>query len=388
MSPGIEDANVAELCARLVRARSPNPPGREAEPAEIVASWARDLGAEVRTDEPALGRPNVVARFHGNRGAPGLAFSGHTDVVPVEEEEAARWTRDPWAGEIVDGELWGRGSTDMKGGIAAAMAAIEHLVRSDGGPPGDLWLLASVDEEYLMAGVKAMLAGDALVGVGAVVVCEPTALRVAHVGKGRTWATLRLRGATAHASLRGAGVNAVAHAARLAHALEESAPHVPAHPLAGDSFWVVTEIEGGIEPAIVPDRCDLTLDARLVPGQGSDELWEEVGAVINRLAGEVADLRCEVRVVERREPWELDPGHPVVAAMAAGVREATGADPELMAFPGTTDASYLAPAGVPCVICGPGDLARCHREDERIDVEELGTAARAYAAAATAWFGS
>jgi len=374
----IDDARVAELCARLVRARSENPPGREAEAAQVVARWARERGARVAVTEPVPGRPNVIARFPG--AAPGLAFSGHTDVVPVRAEEAARWTRDPWGAELVDGGLWGRGTADMKGGLAAAMAAIEAVLDADESS-GELWLLASMDEEGLMLGVKDMVAGHALAGIGGVVVCEPTSLRVAHVGKGRAWATLRVRGRTAHASMKGAGVNAVSGAARLVRALEDRGPDVPAHPLAGESFWAVTEIAGGIEPAVIPDRCELTLDVRLVPGQRVEDVWRAVDVVIAGLDG----LTCEVEVIESRAPWELAADHPMTAAMAHGVRRATGAEPEYVAFPGTTDASYLAPFGLPCVVCGPGDLALAHREDEHVPVAELGVAARAYAHTAAAF---
>jgi succinyl-diaminopimelate desuccinylase len=380
------DAGVAELCAELVRARSENPPGKEAETAAIIADWAHRHRADVSVTEPVAGRPNVIARFHGAGRAPGIAFSGHTDVVPVSKDEGTRWSRDPWGGEIVDGELWGRGAVDMKGGIAAAMMAIGALRGASKQLAGDLWLLASMDEEAVMRGVKAMVAGDALREVGAVVVCEPTSLRVARVGKGRTWATLRVRGRTAHASLKGAGVNAISHAARLTQALENAAPSAAPQLLAGDSFWCITEIEGGIEPAIVPDRCDLTLDARLVPGQSSADLWADVQSVIDRLRAELSSFRCDVDVVERREPWELDAGHPLTRAIVAGVRAATERDPALIAFPGTTDASYMAPDGLPCVICGPGDLTRAHREDERVDVAELGVAARAYARTALEFF--
>lgn len=382
----IDEREVTELCARLVRARSENPPGEEAKAADIVADWCRELGAEVTVSEPVERRPNVIARFPGRGSAPGLAFSGHVDVVPVSQDERSRWARDPYGAEIADGELWGRGSADMKGGVAAAMAAIAALQRTKAELPGDLWLLASMDEEAEMLGVKAMVAGNALAGVGAAVVCEPTSLRVAHVCKGRTWATLRVLGQTAHSSLKGAGVNAIAHGVRLAAALEGVTPEHRPHELAGESWWAVTEIEGGIEPAIIPDRCDLTLDIRLVPGQTTAGVWDEVRAVIGRLASEMADFRCEVDVVERREPWEVDEEGAVASAVAAGVRGATGAEAEMYAFPGTTDASYLVPAEIPCVICGPGDLARTHRENERVPVAELTAAARAYALAAIEFF--
>jgi acetylornithine deacetylase/succinyl-diaminopimelate desuccinylase-like protein len=307
--------------------------------------------------------------------------------VPVKSAERELWRHDPYSGEVIEGELWGRGSVDMKGGLASAMAAIEALLRSKIELPGDLWLLASMDEELEMTGIKAMIESGAIDNVGAVIVCEPTNLRVNCVSKGRTWATLRVLGEAAHAGFKDGGVNAITNALRLAAKLEETPPEHRTHGLAGNSWWTITEIEGGLGPAIVPDRCDLTLDVRLVPGQTCDTVWEEVRGVIDRLSLELPGFRCEIDVVERREPWEIATESQIASAMLVGLKNATGTEPEFDAFPGTTDASFMVPAGIPCVICGPGDLARAHREDERIPVSELGNAARSYALATIEFFG-
>ena len=228
--------------------------------------------------------------------------------------------------------------------------------------------------------------GKRINDVDATIVCKPTGLRIDRVSKGRTQATLRVLGETAHASLKDGGVNAITSALRLATKLEETRPEHRTHESAGDSWWTITEIEGGLGPAIIPDRCDLTLDVRLVPGQTCDTVWDEVHQVINDLTSKLSNFRCEVDVVERREPWEIEPESPVAIAMSAGLEEATGSEPEFDTFPGTTDASFMASAGIPCVICGPGDLARAHRENECIPVNELSDAARSYAIAAIEFF--
>jgi len=386
----VDPDEAVSLCASLVREKSENPPGGEAGAAGVFAEKCRELGAEVTVTEVAHGRPNVLARFPGSGDDPGLAFSGHLDVVPVGPEERGRWSLDPYGAEVVDGELWGRGSVDMKGGLSSAVAAVAALRRAEVDLPGDLWLLASADEEIWMRGAKRIASdfsnGKASAGIGGAVICEPTNLRVAQVCKGRTWATLRVLGQTAHASLRGAGVNAVAHAARLATLLDGITPRHETHELAGESWWAVTEIDGGVGPAIIPDRCDLTLDVRMVPGQTCAGVWDEVSEAIERLAADHPDFRCEVSVVEERKPWEVDRSGAVASAVAAGVSGVTGREAEFFAFPGTTDASYLVPAGLPCVICGPGDLARAHREDERIPVADLAEAAHAYALAVIGFF--
>jgi succinyl-diaminopimelate desuccinylase len=373
------DETVA-LCAELVQAQSENPPGNEAEAASVLARYFDGLGAEIDLTDVVPGRPNLVVRFPGDGGAPGLAFSGHLDVVPVGPEEHGRWFQKPYGAEIYQGEIFGRGSADMKGGLAAAAVAISTLRRADVNLPGDLWLLASVDEELEMLGIKKMVEDGILVegNVGAAIVCEPTNLRIAYACKGRTWANIRVRGKTAHASLRGAGVNAIEQAVKLARNLEGTVPRHELHELAGDSWWTVTEINGGVGPAIIPDRCDMTLDVRLVPGQTCADVWNQVREIIGDLEAEEPEFSCELSVVEEREPWDTEPTNRVIAAMASGILNATGKEAELFAFPGTTDATYLVPAGIPCAICGPGDISRAHRENEGVEISELGAAAHAY----------
>lgn len=382
----VDETELNELCSRLVRARSHNPPGEEAETASIIADWCRALGGEVTLTEPIRGRPNVVARFPGTGTSSSLAFSGHMDVVPVKPAELELWRHDPYSGEVLEGELWGRGSVDMKGGLASAMTAIAALRRTEIEFPGDLWLLASMDEELEMTGIKAMIESGAIDKVDAAIVCEPTNLRINHVSKGRTWATLSVLGEAAHAGFKDAGVNAIINALRLATELDGKTPKHQMHELAGESWWTITEIEGGLGPAIVPDQCDLTLDVRLVPGQTCDAVWDEVRQIIDQVALELPDFRCEVHVVERREPWEIEPESHVAAAMSAGLAAVKGS-PGFEAFPGTTDASFLVLEGIQCVICGPGDLARAHRENERIPISELSAAAKAYALATIEFFG-
>ena len=383
----IHEADVADLCGALVRQPTINPPGQEEAAARLCAEFCRRHGGEVSLLDVAPSRPNVLARFAGGQSSPALAFSGHLDVVPVSQDEQARWTHAPFGGEISDGFVWGRGSADMKGGVAAALAAIAALRASQVELPGDVWFVGTADEEATMLGIKAIVRADVLAGVGAGVICEPTDLEIAHVSKGRTWATLRVLGRTAHAALENGGVNAIEKARALLDRLHEASPRFAPHPAAGRSWWQPTEIRGGIEPAIVPDRCEITLDARLVPGQSTRDLWTDVQHIIDGLEAEDPDFRCQVEVIERREPWEVERSAAIVEAAAAGVRTALGKPAAFGSMLGTTDASYLVPAGVPCVVCGPGSISVVHREDERVAVAHLMAAARAYAATALSYFG-
>lgn len=354
----------------LVRIPSVNPPGGEAEVGEYIAEYCRARHLNVELQDVADGRFNVLARLKGRGEAPTLLISGHMDVVPVSEAEWARWKVPPFSGTIYDGYLWGRGAADMKGGLGTALAVFATLADQGVVPPGDILFAATVDEEDLMRGVKTLVGHSALDDVAFAIVCEPTEMQIKVASKGRTWADVTVEGRTAHASLPGAGINAIDKAYKLYQALRHHRlPHVP-HPVLGESFWQVTMIRGGIEPAIVPDRCVLTVDARTVPGQTSDGVWQELERLIQRLGAEDPAFRAQIEVIERREPWETPVSNPFVAMMAEACR-LSGHPVAYAGFYGTSDATVLRQRGILGAALGPGATQDVHKENEKVALLDL-----------------
>lgn len=373
---------VVELASALVRIPSVNPPGGEQPVADLLTTLLRDARLSVtRVPNPGHG-DCVLAVLPGEDPADrARIFTGHLDVVGVSDAERARWASDPFSGEVHDGRLWGRGSTDMKGGVAAAVTAAIALRREGRTPPADVILVLTSDEEDLMTGSKAVAGHPLLARDADVVVCEPTGLRPCTTGRGRTWARLTLHGATGHGSAAGAR-NPIQHAADLIAALDAEDFSPTAAPDSPASFWRPLAIGAGVEPCVVPDTCTLTVDARLSPDHDPADIWERMDALIGRLRAVHPHLSVDVEVVDAREGWRT----PTASGLISEVTDALGAeglDAAPAVFAGTTDGTVLRRADAThgvrdVVILGPGDLALAHRENECVEVHQLETAQRVY----------
>lgn len=372
---------VVELTQQMVRIPSVVIPGEEAKMSAFVESYmnACDIPAKARSiDGIDPSRKNVIAVLKGSGEAAPLAFSGHMDVVPVSDKEREKWDYDPFGGEITDeGFMYGRGSSDMKGGLAGAMTAMKFLKDNDIVPPGDIILCASVDEEDLMRGVKAMLNYPELQNVKGVVVCEGTGLKLSVASRGRTWADVTFEGESAHASLKGAGNNAIVYGADFINRLyDHEIPYEP-HELLGDYFWQANVVHGGVEPAIVPDHCTITVDARLIPGITSDHVWSEVQNILDQMHAENEKCVAHINILEAREPWETDLNSSLYH-LAKDSYDLVGIEMKHRGQTGTTDGTYLRRLGMESVILGPGQTEYIHKANEKVLIENLRNAARLY----------
>jgi len=373
---------VADLASALVRLPSVNPPGGEQPVSDALAALLADAGLPPQR-VPVDGHGDCLLATLPGGPAPARIFTGHLDVVPVSPGEAGRWASDPFSGEIRGGRLYGRGATDMKGGLAALVAAALGL-RSEGRTPrGDVLLVLTSDEEDLMAGSKAVAGHPLLDRDADVVVCEPTGLRLCTVGRGRTWARLTVRGATGHGS-QASGRNPVQLAADLIAALDAEDFSATATPTDAPSFWRPLAIHAGVEPCVVPDACTLTVDARLAPDHDPEDVWARLDATIGRLRAAHPALAVDVEVVDRREGWRTPAASGLVGAAQAALA-GLGLDPTPSTFAGTTDGTVLRRAGAAhgvrdVVVVGPGDLALAHRENESVALAELDAAVALYRA--------
>jgi len=383
----VDQEEVLKVVQDLVRIPSINPPGYEKEACEYIVNYFESLNIPVDTQEISPGRLNVVTRLKGKGIAKPLMFTGHIDVVPVSDAEAKRWQSDPFSGEIKDGMLHGRGSIDMKGGLGAAMVAMGTLARNGIQPPGDIVLAATVDEEDLMRGAKALIKSPLIAGVDRVVVCEPTDMRIEASSRGRTWAEVTVRGQTAHASVKGAGVNAIDRALILMNRMKNcQIPHQK-HPLLGESFWQTTLIKGGIEPAVIPDWCTITVDARLVPGQTSGDIWGLMESLFLDIQKEIPDFKADINILEERDPWETPLDDKVVGVLETSCNT-VGLPVKHTGFVATTDGTIFRRIGILGVIFGPGQLGGCHKENEAISVDQLVKATQVYIAMMKMWNGN
>lgn len=360
------------LARALVAVPSVNPlleeggAGEEAV-ARLAAGWLREWGFEVTLDEVAPGRFNVV----GRRGSPGptLLLNGHLDTVGVQG-----MTVPPFDGTVEGGRLLGRGACDMKGGVASLLAAAAALAGE--GHPGELVVALTADEEHASLGMQALVASGP--SADAAVVCEPTGLAVMPAHKGFVWIEALFRGRAAHGSRPDRGVDAVFHAglylaalAPLSRALREATPH----PLLGHASFHAGTIQGGTAASVYPERCELVLERRTLPGERTADVLAAFRDPLDALSAVTDGLHAELRVTLDRPGTEVPAGAPVVR----GLLEACGAmgvAPRVEGMTAWVDAAFLNEAGIPAVCFGPGDIGLAHGADESAPVDEIETCAR------------
>lgn len=373
--------DVVDLTEALVRAPSPNPPGDERAPAAVLDGYLAGvpgISRHVVGADPA--RPNLI--FMAGGGPRTLTLAAHVDTHPIVGE----WGFDPM-GELVGDRLYGRGTTDNKGAVAA-MAAVFRSACEQGPPPGlRLILLANADEEVGGGeGVQVVLErfDEPL---GAVVVAEPSgidgpfeALYVAARGTSRF--TLSTTGLRTHSSLAGRpGVPSAVEL--LGQALQSIAERLPVlsrtHALFGPAGRLaVVRIEGGDGYGVIPYAARAEVEIRLTPGSSQDAIEQGIRAAVEGLD---VELTFAERSLRWMGPSEIDVEHPLTRAAVAAWRDILGGPPELGCFPGGTDARLFTECGIPALSgVGPGALVRAHHPDEYVTTQELATATRLYAA--------
>jgi succinyl-diaminopimelate desuccinylase len=388
----LDEDGVVALTRALVRARSVNDPAggsSEAAAAAVVAEQMREWGWSPRVEDVAPGRPNVVAVVDGGGGKGAtLMFEGHTDVVT--EGDVSSWTVDPYGAELRDGRIWGRGSADMKSGVAAMLHAVRALQLA--GPfPGRVVVAALVDEEGMMLGAKHFAATwrEQLDGeIDGVIVCEPEDGEVCAVAKGALRLRIELSGAMAHGAMPQHGRNPIPVAAQVVTALAAIegrllAEH-GAHEHLGPAYLTPTVLLAGDtdQVNVIPARAVLCVDVRTVPGIDHARVVADVTAVA-RTAARPAGVDVHVEVVDDRPPVDTPVSAPVVVALASAHESVTGEPARYGGVPGATDGTILTrDAGLDTVVYGPGGKWIAHQADEFVEVAELVRAARVYAEAA------
>ncbi|MBB6352180.1 succinyl-diaminopimelate desuccinylase [Nonomuraea muscovyensis] len=381
----VDAQGVVEFTQALVRVPSTNDParGRSEQPAaDLVAARMREWGWQPRVYEAAPGRPNVVAVVEGGGGdGPTLMFEGHTDVVT--EGDLSEWTVDPFGGEIRDGRLWGRGSADMKSGLAAALYATRALQLA--GPfPGRIKVCALADEEGLMIGAHHFVAEGLAADVDGAIVAEPEAGEICAVAKGALRLRIDFTGKMAHGAMPQHGRNPVPAVGALLVALgslesELQARH-PAHEHLGEVYVTPTVVRAGSEEQVnvIPAVASVFVDVRTVPGVEHKDVAERVAALAAH-----DGIAAEVSILVDRPPVDVPVADPVVAALAAAHRDVTGAEPVYGGVPGSTDGTVLTHwGGIPSVVYGPGGKWIAHQADEYVEVAEIVQCTRVFAEAA------
>lgn len=353
-----------ELLADLVAIDSVNPdlvPGAagEAAIADFCADWLGRRGFEVHRIEKVAGRPSIVGIARGSGGGRSLMFNGHIDTVGLQG-----YAGDPLEPLRAGGRLHGRGSFDMKGGVAAMMVAAERAAAA--GLAGDVIVACVADEEYASFGTEQVVARFR---ADAAVVTEPSHLEPTIAHRGFVWATVTIEGRAAHGSRPELGIDAIAKAGHLLvgiETLDRRLRAAPTHPLLKSGSVHASLITGGQELSSYPAECRISIERRTIPGETAELFVAELTAILDEAAARDADFRYRIEQGLERPPFEVQPDEPIVAALAGAAGARLGRAPTWRGEPFWTDCAILAGAGIPCVMFG-ADGAGAHAATEWTD---------------------
>jgi len=405
--------DLVALAGRLIAFPTESPPGRNTSAAQaFVADYLRDLGFSVDRFDVYPGDPDVVGTLQGSdpAGAASLLINGHVDVAEVGL--AAAWTHPPFEGTVANGRLYGRGADDMKGPLAAVLHAITTLRRLGVTLPGDLIVQTVIGEEQGEAGTLSCVERGYRADFA--IVAEPSGLAIAGQGGVITgWIEIQspetlhdgMRARTIHAGGGVRGASAIEKMVKVITALQELERHwavVKRYPGMDPGSTTINPavIEGGRHPAFMADRCALWITVHYYPDETAAEVAAEIEDHVRRAAAADLWLRNHPpafrwggrsMIEDRGEvfpPVAPDPAHPGVRTLARAHAEVLGTEPEQVIWPSVSDAGWLASAGIPTVIYGPGGLEQAHTVDEWIAIDELVRASQVYAEMIVAWCSS
>ncbi len=373
--------------------------------ADFIASWAENQGFDTRIDEVSHGRSNVIVTWHAGPGSKTLMFEGHTDVVTPGDTSA--WTYDPFGAEIVKNRMYGRGTNDTKGNLAAMLIAMAALRRSGVSVDGTIIGGVLCDEEDGMTGVLDFINRGHADKVTAAVICEPQDGLVCTCQKGAIRAEFTITGKMSHGAMPLSGLNTAPAVAQIINglaALESRAFDSPGKDrLLGWPSFTPTVIRapasGPAQLNVVPGEAKILVDIRTVPGQSHDQIRSDLEGLASMTALQVTeqykiydrrikhcrqhDIDVSVKFLTDRPCTFTDADHPVVKAVSRASLELTGREPEYAGVPGATDGTFLwAMKNIPIVTFGAGDRQVPHQVDEWVDLDQLVLTAKIYAVAA------
>jgi acetylornithine deacetylase/succinyl-diaminopimelate desuccinylase family protein len=383
----MDDRETLGLLQSMVRAPShPGVPRQEEAAARALDAWLRGHGIESGLVEVREGRPNVIATLAGKAPGPHLLLCGHMDTVAPNAGSPV----DFFSAAVVNGRVFGRGTVDMKGALAAMAGALVDIHGSGGLAAGRVTLAAVVDEEMESLGAEALIrsgfkADGAVIG-------EPTENRVAIGHKGLEWLEAGFTGKAAHGGTPEAGISAIAAAAHFVSLVETDL--VPGFerrrdPVLGLPAINMGTIRGGQQPSMVAADCKIQLDRRWVTTETIEQVFDDLEKLLARVRAARPGLKTELirmpggMATMLHGPLVIDPGHALVRS-ALGAFEDTGRPaPPPTVFAAWTDGALISrEAGIPTLVWGPGELKLAHSAEESVPVEDIFLAARLYAAAA------
>jgi succinyl-diaminopimelate desuccinylase len=401
----VDHKELFKLTAELVRINSvwdPDSGSSEQQAAEHVAKWAQKKGFEVQVDQVAPARPNVIVTWNAGGGSRKLMFEGHTDVVTPGDVKA--WQYNPFGADIVQGRMYGRGTNDTKGNLAAMLIAMDAIKKSDVELSGSIVAGVLCDEEDQMLGVQDFIKRGHADHVTGAIICEPQDGMICTSQKGAIRVSYNLFGRMSHGAMPLSGLNTAPALADLINGLQRlesgAVQQLGRDEHLGWPSFTPTVIqapaEGVAQLNVMPGDSKLLVDVRTITGQSHEDIKKDLKALAQSVIQSMANhygsydkmlnldrdrkLHIEVEFLTDRPCTYTDPQDPVVLAADWGTRKVTLKEPVYAGVPGATDGTYLwALKGIPIVTMGAGDRQVPHQVDEWVDLDQLAQTADIYA---------
>ncbi len=381
----LKKVDVVAICQDLIRINSINPPGDELIIANYCADFLQTLGFEIELIQHSEKRASVLARLRGSDQVPGVMVCGHLDTVPVG---AITWQHEPLGGEIFDGKIWGRGASDMKGGIAALLASVHGLVKSNFSPRGDLWVGLTAGEETDFLGALEISKHHEVLPLQVLLIPEPSSNEIFLAQKGALWLEIEMEGKTAHGSMPDLGVNTVESMAQFIYRLKSLDFSFKPHLLLDKCTAAGTTMHGGEKINVIPDNCYSTIDIRTMPGQNHKVILDKIQNLLHDIEESTPGLKSKMRILKDYAAVETDQKNPIVSPIRSAASLVLGEEVPIKGVRFFTDSAVLTPAWeVPMVLCGPGHAELAHQPDEFIEISLLKQAEEIYTLALKDYLG-
>lgn len=363
----IHEDEACELVQNLIKIKSINPPGNTKDISLYISKWLRaiDIQATIYNVEHVT---NVVAKV-GKTGGKRLLWNGHIDTVPIDSAEL--WITDPFSGALSKGFVFGRGASDMKGGIASFLLGLKFLKKHEEILQGEVVLMCSGDEETGSQKGTVHYLEEIDSDYDAAVVSEPTNLRLEYGQRGLRWIEINVTGKSCHAGRPYAGKNAIEHAIKLATEIKKLQFKRKA-----EGFEVeypslsITKIHGGIKENVISDNCTITFDRRLIPGETEEIALKEIKQILDRSKEEGYKVRMDV-INKGWDPYAISKEEQIFKTFEKAFIKVMNKEPEAQGKGGCTDASHIYKMNIPALIFGPGDPIFSHAANEKVGISEI-----------------
>lgn len=381
----IDEQESVEFLQSLIQINSVNPPGNEGEVAEAIQSFLQSSNLEFDVDDLGDNRGNLFVTYgSADENGRHLVYSGHFDTVPIGQVE---WEHDPFSGKIIDHKVFGRGTTDMKSGVAAMVLALKYLKQAGVELNGELQFIGTAGEEVDGYGAKQVVKKGQVDRATAMVVAEPSENQIFTAHKGCLWLEITTYGKTAHGSMPEQGVNAITTLTAFLSELNQYEFDYEEHPRLGYPTLNVGTIEGGVKTNVVPDKCSVTLDIRTIPGQNNDKILEDIENKIKKIT-EGSKATYEVKTINNMAPVATNESDDFIQLAIETGDKHVGQHLVPGGVNYYTDASVYWPyLQIPTLIYGPGNQRLAHQPNETVEIEKFLHSIRYYMALAMDYLG-